>query len=384
MKIALIGTDDPRTERQQNQQMSGCTFYRLFGYFRHSRHEIDLYAYGFNWEDREPADFWDDFFSRYDAVIIRPTNNDKIAAVMGFFQERRGVPVILDMDDNPFGMTDDNPAAPEYQKGGEALTTMTALADTVSAIFVTSDELSRQVNKRLGDVFGRAKPTYTLPNCIDLADWLYPWPVRNETITIGWSGSISHDKDLEYLLPSLKTILQRNKDVYAEIQGGLAGREEKAAELFKNWKGGVSERCEVTTGIQGYDNYAHMLANKNWDIAVAPLVEDDFNNAKSHIKWMEYTMAGKPVIAQNTYPYREPIHGTPVIEHNYTGLLFDSKSQLKEQLQYLIDYPEERYRLWSNAYNFIRKNWQYKDWVERWDDAIDEVTQNYASTMFGN
>ena len=82
-----------------------------------------------------------------------------------------------------------------------------------------------------------------------------------------------------------------------------------------------------------------------------------------------------PCIASDVYPYREPVDGTPAIEHGETGYLVKTKKEWVETLQKLIDDKDLRKKIGDNAYNAVKKDWQYKDHIKKWDNAIQKVVE---------
>ena len=82
-----------------------------------------------------------------------------------------------------------------------------------------------------------------------------------------------------------------------------------------------------------------------------------------------------PTVASWVYPYHAPIDGTPVIQDGKTGFLVETKEEWVETLQKLIDNPELRQKIGKAAYNAVKKNWQYKDHISKWDNAIQKVLE---------
>ena len=59
-------------------------------------------------------------------------------------------------------------------------------------------------------------------------------------------------------------------------------------------------------------DFPQALANLNLDVALAPLAHNEFNEAKSDIRILQYGVLGYPVIATDIYPHRQaPIERVP-------------------------------------------------------------------------
>jgi glycosyltransferase involved in cell wall biosynthesis len=123
-----------------------------------------------------------------------------------------------------------------------------------------------------------------------------------------------------------------------------------------------------------WDGYPELLMAMGWDIGIAPLIDDEFNRCKSHIKWMEYSMKRIPTVASRVYPYSEPIDGVDTIKDGETGFLCENQKEWIDKLSYLIENKKARKEMGYRAYNFIKKKWQWKDWIYKWENAIESLT----------
>jgi len=107
--------------------------------------------------------------------------------------------------------------------------------------------------------------------------------------------------------------------------------------------------------------YPEHLAHQKWDIGIAPLVDTAFTRCKSHIKWLEYSMYQIPTIASRVYPYFMELEGRKTIVDGETGLLCRNAKEWEEKLERLILDEDLRKKLGKQAYQYIKKEWQYKD-----------------------
>jgi glycosyltransferase involved in cell wall biosynthesis len=101
-----------------------------------------------------------------------------------------------------------------------------------------------------------------------------------------WAGAAQHDHDLAFL----QSIVERTQnDIDWVVMGSCS----------------LSLRDLVTEYIPAvaYSEYLPHLASLNLDFAVAPLVDHPFNRCKSHLKVLEYSALGLPVIASRIEPY---------------------------------------------------------------------------------
>lgn len=110
-----------------------------------------------------------------------------------------------------------------------------------------------------------------------------------------------------------------------------------------------------------------------WDIGIAPLTNSKFNQSKSHIKWMEYSMYEIPTVASKVYPYSKDILGIKTIEDGVTGILCEN-GEWEKKLSMLIEDEELRRKIGKQAKEYVAKNWQYDD-AKRILDVAREIEQ---------
>jgi hypothetical protein len=105
-----------------------------------------------------------------------------------------------------------------------------------------------------------------------------------------------------------------------------------------------------------------------WDIGVAPLIDDEFNRGKSHIKYMEYAMKHIPVVASDVYPYT----------HNAReALLCKNSSEWFRKLNQLIRDKKYRHQVSKKTHDHVTADLQYKDKGHLWVEAANSVIKNY-------
>ena len=162
----------------------------------------------------------------------------------------------------------------------------------------------------------------------------------NEYIIIGYfSGSITHNSDLEMIIPALIKILQEFKNVKIMFLGDIAfpkNLTDFSSQIiyknFTNWK----ELPEIISNV---------------DINLAPIINNTFNEAKSENKWVEAALVKVPTVASNIGAFKN------VIVHNKTGLLCSDINDWYISLKSLIKNELLRKTLGENAYNICLKEY---------------------------
>jgi glycosyltransferase involved in cell wall biosynthesis len=91
---------------------------------------------------------------------------------------------------------------------------------------------------------------------------------------------------------------------------------------------------------------------------------------------MEAAMIGCPLVASPVYPYIEKIQGLDTIVDKKTGLFAKTTQEWIDCLELLITNATLREEIATNAYNYIRDNWQYSSQAWRWKQVIDSHLNN--------
>ena len=112
---------------------------------------------------------------------------------------------------------------------------------------------------------------------------------------------------------------------------------------------------------------------KKWNIGMAPVVDNQFNKGKSHIKWMEYAMCKIPCVASKVYPYYKQIEGLDTIIEGETGFLAIDGLDFYRKLKFLVDNPDVAKRIGENAYNEIVEKWQFDKNIDKLENIIKQI-----------
>ena len=167
---------------------------------------------------------------------------------------------------------------------------------------------------------------------------------RNETkgnnIIIGYfSGSISHNPDIEIIKPVLIKILREFKNVKLLLFGLIdipIFLKKFSSKIIKkefiDWK----QLPEVISSV---------------DINIAPIEKILFNEAKSENKWVEASLVKVPTVASNYGAFKQ------VIQQNKTGILCSNLNDWYISLKSLINNELLRRTLGENAYFFCKRKY---------------------------
>jgi glycosyltransferase involved in cell wall biosynthesis len=236
----------------------------------------------------------------------------------------RGIPVVYHIDDNLL----DLPAS----LGPEIVARQGAAAEARRTMLEQCD-LIYASTKVLADVLKGYFPHKPMFQGIyaSMVAVKVPTADPNAPMTIGYMGSKGHKEDLALVVPALGTLMEQRPQLRFETFGTI----EMPRELLR-----FGERVQHHTVQKGYHGFLQTLADLNWSIGLAPLVDEPFNRCKAPTKFIEYTGCGIPVAASNVLPYAEAI--VPG-----TGMLVDENWQVS--ISNLLDDSELRATMVTSA-----------------------------------
>lgn len=318
-----------------------------------------------------------------DVVLIpRPQSEEWLQFVSAV--RRAGKVVIADYDDNPFETSPYNPyyrwcGIKEFEvhwpdghvealwkdgmtgPKGEKFFDIEAnihRRDMCRASFGKADLVTCTVEPLAKEFRKLNKNVAILPNLMNFKAYPKVSMMPNDKIRIGWQGGVSHFEDLKMLLPILKTVSDS-----MDIDFCYFG-DHRLGNMFKDIKGYRHEQYVPM------EVYPYKLACMNFDIGLAPLVDNTFNRCKSAIKYFEYSMVGTPTIASNIPPYSD------VITNEKDGILVIDEIEWSEAIYRLSKDKAFRKKLASNAYENVYRNFNADTkahlWVEAYEKALKQ------------
>jgi hypothetical protein len=112
--------------------------------------------------------------------------------------------------------------------------------------------------------------------------------------TLGYMGSSSHLRDLATITPQIAALMRTRPSLHFETLG-LPAPDVLKAEF--------GDRIRQYGFTSTYSDFLTRLYEVRWDLGMAPLVRDDFNQSKTFTKFIEYTASGIPTLAEDIAPY---------------------------------------------------------------------------------
>lgn len=258
-------------------------------------------------------------------------------------REARAV-MVFEIDDDLFHVDPGSIAAHRFFSIPEVRANLRANIAAAHVVTVSTETLA--------EVLRPLNPNVTVvPNFISAADLALPVPVEHPTLgpTVGWYGSESHAPDFTEAAPQIVRYLRRNPRVRYHQMGGTFGWE-RAIE---------SDQFRVTGWIDGL---AALMREIDFQVGLAPLLDNAFNRSKSDLKAKELAALGIPIVASAVGPYLE------TVQEGVTGLLVRREHEWNAHLHALLSDEERRVSMGKAA-----REWAASQTIEehagRWLDA---------------
>lgn len=181
-----------------------------------------------------------------------------------------------------------------------------------------------------------------VPNLLDGAVWS-SLEVKRHTSPkprVGWAGSNSHGGDLAMM---------------EEVFRSLAGEVDWI--FFGFCPDSLRRYAKELHPPVPVASYPQTLASLGLDIAIAPLVANAFNEAKSNLKLLEYGALGYPVICSNVLPYQGEL---PV------KLVANTAQHWIKAIRALAADLEERQELGTRLRGAVHQNWMVDQHLDTW------------------
>lgn len=151
-----------------------------------------------------------------------------------------------------------------------------------NAAVVSTEPLADMVRDMIDDV-------QVIPNALERQVWE---KLRSRRRTgrkprVGWVGAQQHRGDLELIYEVVKATANDVEWVFMGM-----------------WLPEFSEFVHERHQFVAFKDYPGKMASLNLDLAIAPLEINEFNEAKSNLRLLEYGVLGFPVLCTDIFPYR--------------------------------------------------------------------------------
>lgn len=245
---------------------------------------------------------------------------------------------IVDMDDNIYAVSNDNPAQKSARALNKNMETCFKLADGVTVSVPMLKELYKPLNQNI----------FVQKNALNFNYWKTQPIRKHKGIRIGWEGAYGHKTDVELIVP----IIRRLQKDYPErnIKFVTMGVDLGISDEHHNWVGLLE--------------YPEKLAELDLDIGIAPLIDSNYNRCKSNLRILENSALKYPVVASPTENQKD----MPCLyaKNNYDWYF---------QLERLILDKNLRLETGEKQYKYVREKYDVSKNVENLADWIKDLPQ---------
>lgn len=300
--------------------------------------------------------------------------------------------VVYEIDDDLHHVSPKNPSYSVYHQGTEELEYIDKTMRLCSGVTVSTLELGKWYKKNNQNVF-------KLLNHIDFSqrDWSadIKWDGNNihatllpierpaeygDKIVIGYSCGNTHIEDFDSMAGEITRVLLKYPNTVFAIYSSPTIQDLFTKFIKKFDKDNLLTPDRIIY-IPGRHFLDHPVGLKGMDIQIGPLVVNQFNMAKSDLKYLEASASGAAFVGTSCAPYART--------HFETGGKLLLVGQSKEcfpswtsALSYLIENPEKRKALASESREWVFKNrsmeGHIQDWVNSWMQVETRVRSGHV------
>jgi len=203
-----------------------------------------------------------------------------------------------------------------------------------------------------------------MPNLVDLSLYEGVRTRKKEArhtddIRIYWGGGGGHYDDLLIVKDALLRICKERQNVKLVFGNMVPG-----------WAMDLPSDRVFYTRLTEFSIFRKLLSWLCVDIGIAPLVNNHFNQCKSHVKYLDYAMAGIAGVYTDIEAYDSVLD-------NVTGLKAGA-DEWYTQIMKLVDDRELRQELGRNAKAHVLKELTVDTQAERYEAFLREVVEAKA------
>jgi|WetSurMetagenome_2_1015567.scaffolds.fasta_scaffold05188_14 glycosyltransferase involved in cell wall biosynthesis len=276
-----------------------------------------------------------ELIDKSDVMIIQRQEAD--SAIQGMRDlKARGKTVITDIDDNVWSIPNKATELKTFWTK-ERVKGFERTLEICDGVTTSTEFLAKNIRNVTNKV-------HVIPNLVGAFEYEKP---ENQIVKIGWGGSASHLPDFtEDIVKTLLKLKQEYKDKLEIIMLGIT-----PLDLI-----GKSTFYRFTPPYE----YLRFIRALNFDIAIIPCLDNFFNEARSNIKYLEWSAIKAATVANPVKSYRE------IIKHGVNGFLTHKPKQWYQYLKLLIEDKDLRQKVGQNAFDFVYENYSVDKKVDQY------------------
>ncbi len=327
--------------------LDACGMYRMFLPHLHMpRSEFLFQAFGM-----QP-----DKFAHCNVAMMQRLASQQNYEAMTVFK-KLGIKIVYDLDDDMWSVPHYNPAAKVMRSW---LSGFNACAQRADLVTVSTEHLRVMVRKELGKLCPRIE---VVENALDF-NWYQPLKKENKKsqpgiVTVGWAGTNTHSTDLAEMLRVLPELMNEIPEMHFEIAGI------QTPENLKVFGSRVKQRDFIPIA-----EFGAYWQSWQWDIALAPLDENNFNLSKSNIKMIEASALKIPCIASGFGEYQKFCMDSRLLRDT---VLVKRKSDWKSKITRLVKDWVLREQVGNEMHRVGTERYNIETRVQEWEQVFSSV-----------
>lgn len=304
----------------------------------------------------------DDLVHDADVVITGRMAHAQVFAALLAGRKLYGYKLVVDTDDNSDDLPHFNYAFPDYHSGAGTARLVRAELREADLVTVSTDRLGEWARKYAAKVV-------VIPNAIDPRMYSNVKERQKEErhrgdVRIYWGGGGGHYDDLLSVKDPLLRIFRERPNVKLVFSN-----------FIPDWAVDLPPFRAFMVRFAHFNAYPKVLKWLCPDIAIAPLVEHEFNRCKSNIKYLTYAMADVPGVYQDIDAYDSVTHGL-------TGLKARTADDWHAAVNTLIDNKELAGSIARQAKRDVYARWLTDHHIARYEAMLKELVGTKPAPEF--
>jgi len=350
-------------------EWNGCAYWRVFqpAKFLNKLKDFEVICFDKERQLKGSIEYYYEKCKGSDLIVSMRCDNIKSVQMLMVLRHLCKVPLVFETDDDFQNVDKLNIASKHWEVGGEPFASATMQMEESDALQFSTMPLKRSFGYKLG------KPTFVMPNLIDMDLARHRVVNDEDTIRIVWAGSASHYQDLKMIMPAIERILAEYKQVRF-VSVGM-----KCDYMYE----GKGESRKLKKGFEyiegsSFKEWNSLLGSTKADIAVVPLEDLKFNACKSNCRYLEWSVLKVAGIYSQVYPYSETIthridgFKVPMFAHNRVA----TKNTLDTWYNYLkalIESKDLRTEIGEEAFANVDKHYSLQNNISIWAENYEKL-----------
>lgn len=236
------------------------------------------------------------FDKKFDIVVINRFIGNEQLDIIKELRSKFNFKLVVDNDDYWY-LPPSHPLH-EFYQGND-------LSDRIIELMQIADLCTCTHERLANEIYKLNKNVEILPNGLPYGrEQFMDNKVESELVRFFWSGSGTHEKDIDILKNPMKRCLG------LPIRTIVAGYHDSNKPMWDRIIGAFTFGLKLNPSIYKHnDVYKYMAAYADSDVSLIPLVDDTFNSMKSNLKVLETAAKKNPAIVSEVNPYLGlPVH----------------------------------------------------------------------------